>query len=84
MFSFVLPDQSVTDTRGLLGAARTAWFAMAFLSIGLETSIGDLIKTGGGRPAYAFLGAQAFNIVVTLVVAYLLFGGILFPAPVFN
>ena len=84
VFSFVLPDQSVTDTRGLLGAARTAWFAMAFLSIGLETSVGDLIKTGGGRPAYAFLGAQAFNIVVTLVVAYLLFGGIFFPAPVFD
>ena len=84
VFSFVLSDQSVTDTRGLLGAARTAWFAMAFLSIGLETSVVDLVKTGGGRPAYAFLGAQAFNIVVTLVAAYLLFGGILFPAPVFN
>ena len=84
VFSFVLADRYVTDTRGVLGAVRTAWFAMAFLSIGLETSVGDLIKTGGGRPAYAFLGAQAFNIVVTLVVAYLLFGGILFPAPVFD
>ena len=84
VFSFVLPDRAVTDTRGVLGAVRTAWFAMAFLSIGLETSVGELIKTGGGRPAYAFLGAQAFNIVVTLVAAYLLFGGILFPAPVFN
>ena len=84
VFSFVLSDRHVTDTRGVLGAVRTAWFAMAFLSIGLETSVSDLIKTGGGRPAYAFLGAQAFNIVVTLVLAYLLFGGILFPAPVFN
>ena len=84
VFSFVLTDRYVTDTQGVLGAVRTAWFAMAFLSIGLETSVGDLIKTGGGRPAYAFLGAQAFNIVVTLVLAYLLFGGILFPAPVFD
>ena len=84
VFSFVLSDRSVTDTRSVLGAVRTAWFAMAFLSIGLETSVSDLIKTGGGRPAYAFLGAQAFNVVVTLIVAYLLFGGILFPAPVFN
>ena len=84
IFSFVLTDRYVTDTRDVLGAARTAWFAMAFLSIGLETSVGDLVKTGGGRPAYAFLWAQAFNIAVTLVVAYLLFGGILFPAPVFN
>jgi hypothetical protein len=32
----------------------------------------------------AFLGGQAFNIAVTLVLAYLLFGGILFPAPRFG
>ena len=84
VFSFVLSERAVADTRDVLGAARTAWFAMAFVSIGLETSLGDLVKTGGGRPAYAFLGAQAFNIVVTLLVAYLLFGGILFPVPVFD
>ena len=84
VFSFVLSGAAVADTRGVLGAVRTAWFAMAFLSIGLETSVVDLIKTGGGKPAYAFLGAQVFNIAVTLVVAYLLFGGVLFPAPVFN
>lgn len=84
VFSFVLAADAVRDTRALLNAVRTAWFALAFISIGLETSVTDLVKTGGGRPAYAFLGAQAFNIVVTLVLAYLLFGGILFPAPVFN
>jgi uncharacterized integral membrane protein (TIGR00698 family) len=82
--SFVLATQTVNDTRGLLTAVRTAWFAMAFLSIGLETSISDLVRTGGGRPVAAFLGGQLFNIVVTLVLAYLLFGGVLFPAPVFN
>jgi hypothetical protein len=37
---------------------------------------------GGGRPALAFLGGQLFNVVVTLV--YLLFGGLLFQAPIFN
>ncbi len=84
VFSFVLAADAVRDTRALLNAVRTAWFALAFISIGLETSVMDLVKTGGGRPAYAFLGAQAFNIVVTLLLAYLLFGGILFPAPVFN
>jgi uncharacterized membrane protein YadS len=84
VFSFVLAERYVTETRGLLGAVRTAWFALAFVSIGLETSLGDLVKTGGGRPAAAFLGGQAFNIVVTLLLAYLLFGGVLFPAPVFN
>ena len=84
IFSFASPLPTVNDTRGLLTAVRTAWFALAFLSIGLETSVGDLAKTGGGRPVVAFLGGQAFNVVVTLVLAYLLFGGVLFPAPVFN
>lgn len=84
LFSFVISPAVVAETRGLLNAVRTGWFALAFLSIGLETSIGDLARIGGGRPAIAFLGAQAFNVVVTLVFAYLLFGGILFEAPTFK
>lgn len=40
----------------------------------------DLAKLGGGRPALAFLLAQGVNIIWTLILAYLLFGGILFPA----
>lgn len=84
VFSFVLAQQSVTETRGLVNGVRTAWFALAFLCIGLETSVSDLLKMGGGRPAIAFVGGQAFNIVVTLLLAYLLFGGVLFPPPVFN
>ena len=84
IFSFMLTRQAVTETRGVLNAMRTVWFALAFVSIGLETSVSELIKTGGGRPAAAFLGGQLFNIIVTLLLAYLLFGGVLFPAPVFN
>jgi hypothetical protein len=38
---------------------------------------------GGGRPAAAFLIAQAFNILWTLLLAYLIFGGVLFPIPTF-
>lgn len=84
VFSFALSGEVVGDTRGLLSATRTAWFALAFLSIGLETSLGDLARLGGGRPVAAFLGAQAFNVVITLLFAYLLFGGLIFPAPTFN
>jgi len=84
VFSFLVPATAVGDTRPLLNAVRTGWFALAFLSIGLETSFGDLARLGGGRPVVAFLGAQAFNVVVTLVFAYLLFGGLLFPVPTFN
>jgi hypothetical protein len=60
------------------------WFALAFTSIGLETRFGDLVTTEGGRPALAFLGGQAFNVVWTLILAYLLFGGIFFAAPSFQ
>jgi uncharacterized integral membrane protein (TIGR00698 family) len=84
VFSFALAERYVSETRGLLNGVRTAWFALAFVSIGLETSVSDLIKTGGGRPVAAFLGGQLFNVVVTLLLAYLLFGGVIFPPPVFN
>jgi uncharacterized integral membrane protein (TIGR00698 family) len=81
LFSFALEPATITATRGMLTAIRTAWFAMAFVCIGLETSVGDLVATDDGRPALAFLGGQAFNIIVTLLMAYLLFGGVVFPTP---
>jgi uncharacterized integral membrane protein (TIGR00698 family) len=84
VFSFLLAERHVVETKSLLTAVRTAWFAVAFVSIGLETSVVDLARTGGGRPAVAFLGGQAFNVLVTLILAYLLFGGLLVPVPAFN
>ena len=76
VFSFALAPQLVNDTRGLLNGVRTIWFALAFISIGLETSLTGLVTTEEGRPAIAFLGGQAFNIAVTLILSYLLFGGL--------
>ena len=81
LFSFVLTDGTVTATRGLVNDIRTVLFAMAFVSIGLETSLTSVVSTGGGRPAAAFLGAQAFNLIVTLVAAFAFFGGLLFALP---
>ena len=81
LFSFVLGSGQVAATRALVSAVRTTLFAMAFVSIGLETSLGSLVRTDEGRPALAFLGGQAFNLVVTLAAAYLFFGGVLFGAP---
>lgn len=83
LFSFVLPASVVTETRAALTGLRTAWFALAFTSIGLETRFADLVGMEGGRPVVAFLAAQAINVVWTLVVAYLLFGGVLFGVPQF-
>jgi uncharacterized integral membrane protein (TIGR00698 family) len=81
LFSFGLPEPLVAETRGVINSLRTVLFAMAFVSIGLETSLGSLVTTDGGRPAVAFLGGQAFNVLVTLVAAYVFFGGLLFALP---
>jgi len=81
LFSFVLSDGTVAATRGLVNDIRTVLFAMAFVSIGLETSLTSVVSTGGGRPAAAFLGGQAFNLIVTLIAAYAFFGGLLFALP---
>jgi uncharacterized integral membrane protein (TIGR00698 family) len=81
LFSFALSDATVAATRGLVNDIRTVLFAMAFVSIGLETSLTSVVSTGGGRPAAAFLGGQAFNLIVTLVAAYAFFGGLLFALP---
>jgi uncharacterized integral membrane protein (TIGR00698 family) len=81
IFSFILEPKTVDAVKGMLGGLRTWWFALAFTSIGLETRFADLAKLGGGRPALAFLIGQGFNILWTLLLAYLIFGGVIFPAP---
>ena len=81
VFSFVIPAEAGKQVSGILNGLRTIWFALAFVSIGLEARFLDLFKVQQGRPAVAFIGAQLFNIIWTLVWAYLLFGGVLFPPP---
>ena len=82
VFSFALDAATVGATKGMFGGLRTVWFALAFTCIGLETRFTELVSMEGGRPAGAFLVAQAFNVIWTLILAYLLFGGVLFAAPV--
>lgn len=81
LFSFFLPQAMVDGTKSVLGGLRVWWFALAFVCIGLETKFVDLATMEGGRPAVAFIAAQAVNIVWTLLLAYLLFGGYIFPVP---
>ena len=81
IFSFLLPADMVNGTKSALGELRVWWFAMTFVCIGLETRFTELAGMGEGRPALAFLGAQAFNVFWTLLLAYLLFGGVIFPQP---
>ncbi len=81
LFSFIVNPETVAQTAALMKELRTWWFALAFVCIGLETRFRDLVSMDRGRPAMAFLLAQGANIVWTLLVAYLLFGGILFETP---
>ncbi|MGV3530849.1 MAG: YeiH family protein [Chthoniobacteraceae bacterium] len=81
VFSFLLPHGFVGETKKMLSGLRTFWFALAFVSIGLETRVTDLISQGGGRPAATFVLAQTANVIWALLLAWLLFGGILFALP---
>ncbi len=84
IFSFALAPEIVSGTRSALGEIRVWWFALAFVCIGLETRFVELATYERGRPAFAFLGAQAINVFWTLLLAWLLFGGVIFAQPVIN
>ncbi|HET6224917.1 MAG TPA: putative sulfate exporter family transporter [Bacteroidia bacterium] len=81
LFSFIVSPTTVAQIGGLLNGFRTIWFSLAFVAIGLEARFADLIKLDGGKPALVFTTAQLFNILWTLLWAFLLFGGILFTIP---
>lgn len=76
---------SVLTTMGVFTNAQIAvmknmykwFFALTFVCIGLETSIGEFRRIGG-KPVLAYLIATFYNIVLTYCMAWVLFGGILF------
>ncbi|SUI98110.1 Uncharacterised protein [Sphingobacterium spiritivorum] len=73
LFSFVISPEKVDTVKGSLKSLQGLWFALAFTSIGLETNFKDLFKQDNKKPLYAFLIAQTFNIIVTLLIALVLF-----------
>jgi len=73
LFSFFIRPELVSEVKGSIKNMQSLWFALAFVSIGLETKFSDLFKQDNRKPLYAFLIAQSFNIVITLVIAYFLF-----------
>jgi uncharacterized membrane protein YadS len=74
LFSFFLQPDTVASVKGDIKSIQGLWFALAFTSIGLETNFKDLIRENSKRPFWVFLIAQLFNIILTLVLAMLLFG----------
>lgn len=70
----------VPDAKGKLiepGVAKmfsTVFFSLAFVCVGLDTRLKDIISRENRNALWAFLGAQTFNIVATFVIAVVLFG----------
>lgn len=81
VFSFLIPADTSKQIGGFLNGIRTLWFALAFVSIGLEANFKDLFTGNGLRPAWSFVLSQLFNIIWTLLWAYILFGGYILPIP---
>jgi uncharacterized membrane protein YadS len=79
--SIWVAPEAAADAKSTLNGLRTAWFALAFTCIGLETRFTDLLTMEQGRPLAAFVGAQAVNVVWTLILALLIFGGWFWAAP---
>jgi uncharacterized membrane protein YadS len=74
LFSFFLSPSTIAPVKDSLKNIQGLWFALAFTSIGLETRFSDLFSQNSRKPFYAFLIAQVFNIFITLLIAFLLFG----------
>lgn len=73
VFSFLLTPEIRDDVKDSLKNLQGLWFALAFTSIGLETNFKDLLKNNSKKPLYAFLIAQLFNVILTLLIAFILF-----------
>ncbi len=85
LFSFVLiPALGRAEVSGILNLSKVlrGWFfCMAFVSIGLESNFKELAgQMVGGKPIYLYIVGQSFNLALTLLMAWLAFGGIIFVA----
>ena len=83
LFSFVLTpalgDEAVAGIIDLTSDLRGWLFCLAFASVGLESNFRALLgQVSGGRPIQLYVVGQAFNLVLTLLAAWLAFGGVLF------
>jgi len=62
---------------GAITKTRRGWlFCLAFVAIGLESDFRKLAaQMAGGKPIILYIVGQTFNLILTLLVAYIAFGG---------
>ena len=87
-FSFVLMptmgNEAVNGILKLSKAFRKEFFALAFVSIGLNSNFRELRKYfKKGKPLNLYWVGQTFNILLTLFIAWLMLSGVLFKVPQF-
>ncbi|WP_433832322.1 YeiH family protein [Flavobacterium anhuiense] len=73
VFSFLISPETRDTVKESLKNLQGVWFALAFTSIGLETNFKELIQNNSKKPLIAFLTAQLFNVIITLIIAFALF-----------
>lgn len=74
VFSFMFEPNYAKDLGKVAKGLRETLFSIAFVSIGLETDFKKIFNKDNKNYIYTFLVAQTFNILITLLVAFLLFG----------
>jgi len=78
IFSFVLVpimgEESVSTVLKQTKTFRDWFFCLAFVSIGLESDFRELSKQlAGGKPIILYIVGQSFNIILTLLLAWIAF-----------
>jgi len=69
------PEMVDSMIKGSTKTLRGWLFCLAFVSIGLETKFSELAPYfKGGKPMLLYVCGQSLNIVLTLIMAYLMFG----------
>lgn len=59
---------------GVAKMFSSLFFSLAFVCVGLETRLKDIISRENRNLMWSFLTAQTFNIIVTFIIACVLFG----------
>lgn len=71
-FSYAFIDHGII--RGFTKDMRGWLFCLAFVSIGLSVNFKDLKhQFSGGKPLILYVCGQSFNLILTLIMAYLMF-----------
>lgn len=74
VFSFVFDAETGKELSRIANkGSRGLLFSLAFICIGLETDFRYIFKKENSKYIWSFLTAQIFNIILTLIVAWVLF-----------